>query len=162
VCLFDICTDVIDNLANQMHHLGSAIVIIAISTKLEFDLDSEDPTFSSASKSFLLCIAPLLGIIAACLPILSPAVEMIFRTTILSSPSHNSTSDPQTFSRYWNPTALSGMRLDEPEMPLVTVHQPSMTKVGYLAPGHIQITSDWEIHSSRGSARLDRSPVRRS
>ncbi|KAJ5881586.1 uncharacterized protein N7529_000258 [Penicillium soppii] len=139
-----------------------AIVIIAISTKLEFDLDSEDPTFSSASKSFLLCIAPLLGIIAACLPILSPAVEMIFRTTILSSPSHNSTSDPQTFSRYWNPTALSGMRLDEPEMPLVTVHQPSMTKVGYLAPGHIQITSDWEIHSSRGSARLDRSPVRRS
>jgi hypothetical protein len=32
--------------------------------------------------------------------------------------------------------------------------QPFMTKMGYLAPGNIQVTSHWEIHSSRGSARV--------
>jgi len=156
MCLFAICNGLVYLLINKSI---SAIVIIAISTKLEFDLEQEDPIHASANMSLLSCIAPILGIIAACLPILSPAIQIIFGTTRLSSPSQNSSSDPH-FSRYWSPTVMSGMRLEEPEMPLVTVHQPFMAKTGYLAPGHIQITSDWEIHSSRGSARLDRSPVR--
>ncbi|KAJ5519338.1 hypothetical protein N7453_001760 [Penicillium expansum] len=142
--------------------LGLAIVaIIAIRMKFEFDLDPGDPTHSSAWKSILSCIVPLLGIIVACLPTLGPAIEKIFGISALPSPAHTSIYDP-TFAKYWKTTVLSGRGLEEPEMPLVTFAQPFMTKIGYLAPGNIQVTSHWEIHSSRGSARLDRSPVRQA
>ncbi|KAJ5855039.1 hypothetical protein N7534_007582 [Penicillium rubens] len=142
--------------------LGLAIVaIIAIRMKTEFDLDPEDPTYSSARKSILSCIVPLLGIIVACLPTLEPAIQRIFGMSASPSPVHTSICDP-TFAKYWKTTVLSGRGLEEPEMPLVTLTQPFMTKMGYLAPGNIQVTSHWEIHSSRGSARLDRSPVRQA
>ncbi|KAJ5375668.1 hypothetical protein N7517_007674 [Penicillium concentricum] len=142
--------------------LGLAIIsIIAVRTKLEFDLDPGDPTHGSVRKSILSCIVPLLGIIVACLPTLEPALQRIFRISALPSPVHTSIYDP-TFARYWRTTVLSGRRLEELEMPLVTVTQPFMAKMGHLAPGHIQVTSHWEIHSSRGSARLDRSPVRQA
>ncbi|CAG7980110.1 unnamed protein product [Penicillium nalgiovense] len=142
--------------------LGLAIVaIIAIRMKIEFDLDPEDPTHSSARKSILSCIVPLLGIILACLPTLEPAIQTIFGMSASPSPVHTSMYDP-TFVRYWKTTVLSGRSLEEPEMPLVTLTQPFKAKMGYLAPGNIQVTSHWEIHSSRGSARLDRSPVRQA
>jgi hypothetical protein len=63
-------------------------------------------------------------------------------------------------AKHWKTTVLASRRLEEPEMPLVTVTQPMMAKMGHLTPGHIHITSDWEIHSSRGSTRIERSPVR--
>ncbi|CAI7584983.1 unnamed protein product [Penicillium palitans] len=142
--------------------LGLGIVaIIAIRMKIEFDLDPEDPTHGSARKSILSCIAPLLGIVVACLPTLEPAIQRIFRISALPSPAHTSIYDP-TFARYWKTTVLSGRGMEEPEMPLVTLTQPFMAKMGYLAPGGIQVTSHWEIHSSRGSGRLDRSPVRQA
>ncbi|CAI7601629.1 unnamed protein product [Penicillium glandicola] len=142
--------------------LGLGIIaILAIRVKLEFDLDPEDPTYGSATKSILSCIVPPLGIIVACLPTLEPAIQKIFRISTFPSPVHTSIYDP-TFARYWRTTVLPGRRLEEPEMPLVTVNHPFMVKMGHLAPGHIQVTSHWEIHSSRGSARLDRSPVRQA
>ncbi|KAJ5505004.1 hypothetical protein N7463_007878 [Penicillium fimorum] len=142
--------------------LGLAIIsIIAVRTKLEFDLNPKDPTYGSVRKSILSCIVPLLGIIVACLPTLEPAIQKIFRISALPSPVHTSIYDPN-FARYLRTTVFAGRRLEEPEMPLVTVTQPFMAKMGHLAPGHIQVTSHWEIHSSRGSARFDRSPVRQA
>jgi hypothetical protein len=143
------------------NEFSSIVAIIAIRMKIEFDLDPEDPTHSSVRKSTLSCIVPLLGIIVACLPTLEPAIQRIFGMSASPSPVHTSMYDP-TFARYWKTTVLSGRGLEEPEMPLVTLTQPFMTKMGYLAPGNIQVTSHWEIHSSRGSARLDRSPVRQA
>lgn len=145
-------------MANKIY---SIVAIIAIRMKIEFDLDPEDPTYSSARKSILSCIVPLLGIILACLPTLEPAIQTIFGMSASPSPVHTSMYDP-TFVRYWKTTVLSGRSLEEPEMPLVTLTQPFKAKMGYLAPGNIQVTSHWEIHSSRGSARLDRSPVRQA
>ncbi|KAJ5173676.1 uncharacterized protein N7500_001607 [Penicillium coprophilum] len=139
--------------------LGLAIIsIIAVRTKLEFDLNPGDPAYGSIRKSMLSCVAALLGIIAACLPTLEPVIRKIFGISASPSPVHTSIYDP-TFARYWT-SVFSGGRLEEPEMPLVTVTQPFMAKMSHLAPGHIQVTSHWEIHSARGSARLDRSPVR--
>lgn len=145
-------------MANQCSRITA---IIAVRMKIEFDLDPEDPTHSSARKSILSCIVPLLGIIVACLPTLEPAIQRIFRISAPPHSAHTSIYDP-TFARYWKTTVLSGRGLEEPEMPLVTLTQPFMAKMGYLAPGNIQVTSHWEIHSSRGSARLDRSPVRQA
>ncbi|KAJ5783987.1 uncharacterized protein N7518_009664 [Penicillium psychrosexuale] len=142
----------------QLLGLG-IITIIAIRMKSEFDLDPEDATYSSARKSILSCIVPPLGIIVACLPTLDPAIQKMFRVSVPTSTAHNSIYDP-SFARYWKATVLSGRGLEEPEMPLVGLTQPFMAKMSYLAPGNIQVTSHWEIHSSRGSARLDRSPVR--
>lgn len=139
----------------------SIVAIIAIRMKIEFDLDPKDPTHGSARKSILSCIVPLLGIIAACLPTLEPSIQRIFRISALPSPAHTSIYDP-TFARYWKTTVLSGRGMEEPEMPLVTLAQPFVAKMGYLAPGKIHVTSHWEIHSARGSARFDRSPVRQA
>lgn len=118
-------------MANQF---SSIVAIIAIRMKTEFDLDPEDPTYSSARKSILSCIVPLLGIIVACLPTLEPAIQRIFGMSASPSPVHTSICDP-TFAKYWKTTVLSGRGLEEPEMPLVTLTQPFMTKMGYLAPG---------------------------
>lgn len=63
---------------------------------------------------------------------------------------------------YWKTTFLPGAQVDEPEIPLVTVAMPPMAKkLGELARGQIRITSDWEIHSARNSARLECNSVRR-
>ncbi|KAJ5780241.1 hypothetical protein N7457_005401 [Penicillium paradoxum] len=140
--------------------LGLAIItIIAIRLTPGFEVDPHDLTHSSARKSILSCIILPLGIIAASLPIPQSPVERN-RLSAFPSAFHPSISE-LNFARYWRTTVISGRQLDEPEMPLVTVAKPFMAKMGYLAPGHIQVTSDWEIHSSRGSARFDKSPVRR-
>lgn len=63
---------------------------------------------------------------------------------------------------YWKTTFLPGAQMDEPEIPLVTVAMPPMAKkLGELTHGQIKITSDWEIHSARNSARLEHDSVRR-
>ncbi|CAG7959321.1 unnamed protein product [Penicillium olsonii] len=135
------------------------IILISVRTKLEFDSEPTNQTKISASKSALACIAPILGIIAACLPITAPAIQKMCGVPSRSFSTQTLSPDPG--SRYWNTRVLEGMQLDEPEMPLVTVHPHVMAKAGYLAPGHIRITSDWEIHSSRGSARIERPPMQR-
>ncbi|CAG8245271.1 unnamed protein product [Penicillium salamii] len=135
------------------------IIILAVRTKLEFDSEPMNQTRIAVSKSTLTCIATILGIIAACLPITTPAIQKIFGNVSPSSSTQTFSPDPG--SRYWNTRVLEGMRFEEPEMPLVTVHPHIMAKAGYLAPGHIRITSDWEIHSSRGSARIERSHMPR-
>lgn len=124
-----------------------------------FAPDPEDLTYSSIRRSILTCVVPSLGIIVACLPILEPTYQRNLRVSAFPAALHASISD-LNFARYWRTTVISGRRLEETEMPLVTVAKPSMAKMGSLIPGHIQVTSDWEIHSSRGSARLDRSPMR--
>jgi hypothetical protein len=129
--------------------------------KMEFDLDPKDSTYGSARKSILSCIVPLLGIIVACLPTLEPAIQRMFKISALPSPVRASIHDP-TFARYWKTTVLPGRGMEESEMPLVTLTQPFVAKMSYLAPGNIQVTSHWEVHSSRSSARLDRSPVRQA
>ncbi|KAJ5175934.1 uncharacterized protein N7482_001811 [Penicillium canariense] len=137
--------------------LGLIIIAIsAIRIKVEFDLDPEDPTYSSARKSLLSSIIPLLGIIVASLPMLPPAVERIFGTSIFSSTVDGSSGGPVS-PRYWKTTILSGTQMEETEIPLVTVTMPPMAKkLSELAHGQIKITSDWEIHSARNSARLAR------
>ncbi|KAJ5923971.1 hypothetical protein N7466_008158 [Penicillium verhagenii] len=132
-----------------------------IRIKIEFDLNSDDPTFGSARKSLLSCIVPLLGIIVACLPIISPSIQRIFRTKILSSPSEGATYGYR--SSYYKPTVLSGRQMEEPEIPLVSVMQPPMAKkLSEWCHGQIKITSDWEIHSTRNSARLDKDSIRKA
>ncbi|KAJ5925146.1 hypothetical protein N7454_007785 [Penicillium verhagenii] len=143
-------------------YLLGLIILTAtlIRIKIEFDLNSNDPTFGSARKSILSCIVPLLGIIVACLPIISPSIQRIFRTKILSSPSEGATYGYR--SSYYKPTVLSGRQMEEPEIPLVSVMQPPMAKkLSEWCHGQIKITSDWEIHSTRNSARLDKDLIRK-
>ncbi|KAJ6100107.1 hypothetical protein N7467_001642 [Penicillium canescens] len=140
--------------------LGLGIVaLIASRMKYESKLMPSDATYGSTRKSLLSCLVPILGITVACLPTLPPVIQRIFGTSVFSSISRMSGLGPEA-AKPWKTTVLTGRRLEEPEMPLVTVTQPMMAKMGHLTPGHIHITSDWEIHSSRGSTRIERSPVR--
>lgn len=141
--------------------LHSIIAISAVRIELEFSLDPEDPTYGSARKSLLSCIIPLLGITVACLPLLSPAIQKIFKTSSLSSTAHE--QGPGSVSAgYWKTPASSSVQIEDPEIPLVGIRQPPMArKLSGLAHGQITITSDWEIHSSRNSARLDHDSIRR-
>ncbi|KAJ5319948.1 hypothetical protein PENANT_c040G09879 [Penicillium antarcticum] len=140
--------------------LGLGIVAI-IASRMKYDSNTmpSDATYGSARKSLLSCLVPLLGITVACLPILPPVIKRVFGTSVFSSTSHMSGLGPEA-AKHWKTTVLTSRRLEEPEMPLVTVTQPMTAKMGDLTPGHIHITSDWEIHSSRGSTRIERSPVR--
>lgn len=62
---------------------------------------------------------------------------------------------------YWKTTVVRE-QTEEPEIPLVTVAPPPIAKkLSELAQGEIKITSNWEIHSARNSARLDRDSIRR-
>ncbi|KAJ6090531.1 hypothetical protein N7486_009346 [Penicillium sp. IBT 16267x] len=144
-------------------YLLGIIIIVATSVriKVEFDLNPDDETFGSARKSLLSCIIPLLGIIVACLPILPPSIQRIFGTTIFSP------SDGETYvyssSGYYKTTVISGTQMEGPEIPLVTVTQPPMAKkLSECCHGQIKITSDWEIHSARNSARIDKDSIRRA
>lgn len=141
--------------------LRSIIAISAARTKLELDLNPGDPTYDSARKSLLSCVVPLLGIIVACLPILPPVIQTVFRTSIFSSTAHK--QDPGSMpAGYWKTPASSTAQIEDPEIPLVSVRQSSMARKFHgLALGQITITSDWEIHSARNSARLDRDSIRR-
>lgn len=139
----------------------SIIVISGIRMKLDLDLAPDDPTYGSARKSLLACVIPLVGIIAACLPVLPPAIQRLFGITMFSStadepgPGHVSPG-------YWKTLSPSHAHTEEPEIPLVTVTQAPWTKKwSELALGQIKITSDWEIHSARNSARLDKDSIRR-
>ncbi|KAJ5548030.1 hypothetical protein N7513_005264 [Penicillium frequentans] len=137
------------------------IVATAVRIKIEFDLNPDDETFGSARKSLISCIVPLLGIIVACLPILPPAIQRIFGTTMFSP------SDGETYghrsSGYYKTTVKSVTQMEGPEIPLVTVTQPPMAKkLSEWCHGQIKITSDWEIHSTRNSARIDKDSVRRA
>ncbi|KAJ5305544.1 uncharacterized protein N7443_005204 [Penicillium atrosanguineum] len=137
------------------------IVIVAISAvriKIESNLDPEDPTYGSARKSLIACIAPLLGIIAVCLPLLPPAIQQLFGTSVFCSAADGPASDSPS-AGYWKTTVMTE-QMEEPEIPLVIVAPPPMAKkLSELAHGQIKITSDWEIHSARNSARLDRDPI---
>ncbi|QQK45263.1 putative integral membrane protein [Penicillium digitatum] len=142
--------------------LGLAIIaLIPIRAKFKSDLDPEGPPYGSAGQSMISCIVPLLGIIVACLPTLEPAIQRIFRISTHPASSPTSVYDPN-LANYWKATVLSCRGVEEPEIPLVTLTQPLVAKIGYFTPGGIQVTSHWEIHSSRGSTRLDRSPVRQT
>lgn len=82
---------------------------------------------------------------------------------MFSSPS----DDPATYgyghSGYYKTAVLSGTQMEEPEIPLVTIRQPPMAKkLSEWCHGQIKITSDWEIHSTRNSARLDKDSIRRA
>ncbi|KAF3393799.1 hypothetical protein F1880_004776 [Penicillium rolfsii] len=142
--------------------LGIVIIVIsAVQIKLEFDLDAEASTYGSARISFLSSMVPLLGIITACLPTLTPAIQRIFGTSMLSSTPDSISTSP-VLPGYWKTTILSHAQTDDPELPLVTLTMPPMAKkLSELAHGQIQITSDWEIHSARNSARLEHDSIRR-
>ncbi|KAJ6135529.1 hypothetical protein N7512_000689 [Penicillium capsulatum] len=141
--------------------LGVLIITIsAVRIKIGSDIDLSGLTHDTACNSLLSCIIPLVGIVVACLPTLAPVVQKIFRTSMLSSTAGPS-SHPVS-PGYWKTTVLSGAQMEEPEIPLVTVTQPRIAKkLSELAHGQIQITSDWEIHSTRNSARLERDSIRR-
>lgn len=142
---------------------ASRIIVVSavrIKTGTEIEIDPDDPTYGSTRNSLLTCIIPLLGIIVACLPVLAPAIQKIMGPSTLSSnDSHH--SNPVS-PGYWKTTVLSNAHMEEPEIPLVTVTQPRMAKkLSELAHGQIQITSGWEIHSARNSARVERDSLRR-
>ncbi|KAJ5363618.1 uncharacterized protein N7496_009331 [Penicillium cataractarum] len=146
-----------------IYFLGIVIIVIsAVRIKVEFDLDPEDPTYGSARKSLFTSVVPLLGIIAACLPILPPAIQRVFGASLFSSTADGIATSPVS-SGYWKTTVLSKRQMEELEIPLVTVTMPPMAKkLSELAHGQIKITSDWEIHSARNSARLERDSIRRA
>ncbi|KAJ6125713.1 hypothetical protein N7523_003333 [Penicillium sp. IBT 18751x] len=141
--------------------LGIAILAItAVRIELEDKLDPEDPTYGSARISLFSCIASLLGIIVVCLPLLPPAIQKLFGTSFFCSTADGPVSDSPS-AGYWKTTVMKEQP-EEPEIPLVTVAPPPMAKkLTELAQGQIKITSDWEIHSARNSARLDRESIRR-
>ncbi|KAJ5215449.1 uncharacterized protein N7498_001856 [Penicillium cinerascens] len=135
------------------------IAIFVVRIKIEFNPDPEDPTYGSARASLISSIGPLLGIIAACLPLLPPAIQKIFGTSKLCSAADGPGSDSASVG-YWKTAVTSNSQVEEPEIPLVTSTQPPMAKkLSELAHGQIKITSDWEIHSTRNSARVDRDSV---
>ncbi|KAJ5805178.1 hypothetical protein N7474_011065 [Penicillium riverlandense] len=130
--------------------LGAGIItIIGVRLKYIISPEPEDPTYGSALKSILTATVLPLGIIVSCLPVIYTAIRSSSRRP----------GSPMS-ARYWKTTVLSSRRppghfqIDEPEMPLVTVTQPVMVKGSDFLRGHIQVTSDWEIHSTRDSSRL--------
>ncbi|KAJ5646060.1 hypothetical protein N7490_002432 [Penicillium lividum] len=143
--------------------LGIIIITATIiRIKIELDLNPDDETFGSARKSLLSCIIPLLGIIVACLPIIPPSIQRIFGITMFSSPSDGVTYGYRS-SGYYKSTVILGTHMEDPEIPLVSVRQPPMAKkLSEWCHGQIKITSDWEIHSTRNSARMDKDSIRRA
>ncbi|CEJ53842.1 hypothetical protein PMG11_00182 [Penicillium brasilianum] len=145
-----------------IYALGIVIIVVsAVRIKVHFDLDPEDPTYGSARNSLLTCVIPLLGLIAACLPILPPAIQRVCGTSVFSSTADGISTSPVS-PGYWKTTVLSKGQMEELAIPLVTVTMPPMAKkLSELAHGQIKITSHWEIHSARNSARLERDSIRR-
>lgn len=142
---------------------SSIIAATLVRIKTDYDLETEDLPYSSARKSLILCIVPLIGIIVACLPIIPPALQRLFGTNRFSSLSEGATTYGYTHSGYYKTTVLSGTQMEEPEIPLVSVDRPPMAKkLSEWCQGQIKITSDWEIHSTRNSARLDKDSIRRA
>ncbi|KAJ5112598.1 hypothetical protein N7532_000643 [Penicillium argentinense] len=139
----------------------SIIALFAVRIKIEFILDPGDPTYGSARKSLLSNVVALLGIIVACLPVLAPVHRMTARSNECTMMTEGPSAEPVS-TRYWKATVLSGGHMEEPDIPLVTVTQPPIArKFNEWALGQIKITSDWEIHSTRNSARLERDSIRR-
>lgn len=137
----------------------SIIAICAVHVRIDYNLDPEDTTYGSARKSLISCIIPLLGIIVVCLPLLPPAIQQLFGTSMFCSAADGPASDSPS-AGYWKTTVMTE-QMEEPEIPLVTVAPPPMAKkLSELAHGQIKITSDWEIHSARNSARVDRDSIR--
>lgn len=136
---------------------------MVVRIKIEFTLAPDDSTYGSTRKSLLSSVVALSGIIVACLPVLAPASKRMSGTTECTLITEAPRSDPVS-NRYWKATVLSGGQVEEPEIPLVTVTQPpghGAKRFNEWAFGQIKITSDWEIHSARNSARLDRDSIRR-
>ncbi|KAJ6013294.1 hypothetical protein N7540_007885 [Penicillium herquei] len=139
------------------------IATTLIRIKTYSDLNTTDILYTSARNSLLSCVVPLLGIIVACLPIIPPAIHRTFGTDIFLSPSDSITTYGYRASGYYKTTVLSGTQMEEPEIPLVSVRQPPMAKkLSEWCHGQIKITSDWEIHSARNSARMDKESIRRA
>jgi hypothetical protein len=141
---------------------NSIIGLSALRIDTKLFLISKDSTYGSAPESLVSSIVTLLGIIAACLPVLAPASQRVTGTPECKLISESPRPDPAT-TRYWKAT-VSGGQMEEPEIPLVTVTQaPVGKRPGFneWALGQIKITSDWEIHSTRNSARLDKDSIRR-
>ncbi|KAJ5081805.1 hypothetical protein NUU61_010069 [Penicillium alfredii] len=127
--------------------LGLCIIALtALRIKFGLDIDSEYPSYNTLRLSLVSSMVPLLGLIVACLPFMSPVMENNFHTSTLSSTIHRSGSGYVT-TGYW--------KAEELDVPLVGFVPPAVLKAG-----QIQITSDWEIHSTRDSARLDRGSLR--
>ncbi|KAJ5569591.1 uncharacterized protein N7459_009021 [Penicillium hispanicum] len=142
--------------------LGIIIIVLSgVRIKVDLDLNPADPTYTSARTSLLTCMIPLVGIIAACLPLLPPAIQHLSGTMMFSPVADG--PDPAPVSpRYWKTDAVSSAQVKEPEIPLVPGARTRMsTKWSELGFGQIKITSDWEIHSTRNSARLDKDSIRR-
>jgi hypothetical protein len=143
---------------------NSIIALSALRVDTKLFLISRDSTYGSAPESFVSSIVTLLGIIVACLPVLAPASQRINGTPECTLISETTRSETVSGSKYWKATVQSGGQMEEPEIPLVTVTQPPVGKrpgFNEWALGQIKITSDWEIHSTRNSARLDKDSIRR-
>ncbi|KAJ5727129.1 hypothetical protein N7493_004949 [Penicillium malachiteum] len=144
--------------------LGFIIIATTlVRIKTYSSLNTNDILYTSVRNSLLSCAVPFLGIIVACLPIIPPAIHRIFGTDIFLSPTDSMTTYSYRASGYYKTTVLSGKQMEEPEIPLVSVRQPPMAKkLSEWCHGQIKITSDWEIHSTRNSARLDKDSIRRA
>ncbi|KAJ5113832.1 hypothetical protein N7456_002366 [Penicillium angulare] len=144
--------------------LGLIIITITlIRIKADSYLNEDDITYTSARKSLLSCLVPLLGIIVACLPIMPPSIQTISGRHVFSSPTDDAAAYGYRHSGYYKTTVLSGAQMEEPEIPLVSVRHPPMAKkLSEWCQGQIKITSDWEIHSTRNSARMDKDSIRRA
>ena len=109
----------------------------------------------------LSCVVALLGIIVASMPLLIPSIERIFGTYVFS-PEEEVADFSFRSAGYHKTPKVSGAQMTDLEIPLVTVTQPPIAKRwSELAHGSIKITSDWEIHSSRNSARIEQDSIRR-
>ncbi|KAF7715991.1 Uncharacterized protein PECH_004584 [Penicillium ucsense] len=145
-----------------IYMLASSILIISgIRIRMEIQGNPGDFTFEYARTSLLSTAILVLGIITSSLPFMSPAAGRIFQTSLFSPTVEGVTMSPVLLDDREN-TILLGVPAVGRPTPMVTVTMPPIVKcVSERAREHITITSDWEIHSTRNSTRIERFSMRR-
>ncbi|KAI1872173.1 uncharacterized protein JN550_003892 [Neoarthrinium moseri] len=92
------------------------IIIFITSIRLKFflELDPFDFTYTFSKIALLSTLVPLLGITNANLPIMGPAFQRIFRSSLLTSQTRKSSNTGSSGSRF--------QKMPESELPLVGIN----------------------------------------
>ncbi|KAI1123053.1 hypothetical protein F5Y10DRAFT_252679 [Nemania abortiva] len=123
--------------------VGLTIVIItAVRFKYFFQFDPADFTATVIEEAILSAVLPLLGIVNANILVMQPAMRKIFGSLKMftqRSGSGSSTTDTSSKPRYFE-------RLPEPPISLSELNNSQKAK-SIDEPGHIRVTTDWEVRS---------------
>ncbi|KAI0458582.1 hypothetical protein F5B21DRAFT_500475 [Xylaria acuta] len=125
--------------------VGLTIVIItAVRFKYFFQFDPSDFTATVLEEAILSAVLPLLGIVNANILVMQPAMRKILSSlTTFTKGTESSSTDAGSRPRYFE-------RLPEPPISLSELDNSIKAKP-INEPGHIRVTTDWEVHSATGS-----------